>query len=122
MVGVIAEQLAKAQHGRPRVLVMAQGKMARRSLAAIRETGVWTVVPQAGDWRLDINPKLADEAVRLGQKPLRQLFYNAYAVLQAAQEAQVCAIFLDGPCAFLASDNPFPCTGGRSGHRGVRCL
>ena len=107
MVGVIAEQLAKAQHGRPRVLVMAQGKMARRSLAAIRETGVWTVVPQAGDWRLDINPKLADEAVRLGQKPLRQLFYNAYAVLQAAQEAQVCAIFLDGPCAFLASDNRF---------------
>ncbi|MBB3171053.1 acetyl-CoA carboxylase carboxyltransferase subunit alpha [Parvibacter caecicola] len=107
MVGVIAEQLAKAQHGRPRVLVMAQGKMARRSLAAIRETGVWTVVPQAGDWRLDINPKLADEAARLGQKPLRQLFYNAYAVLQAAQEAQVCAVFLDGPCAFLASDNRF---------------
>lgn len=107
MVGAIAEELVKAQHGQPRVLVMVQGKMARRSLAAIRETGMWTVVPQAGDWRLDINPKLADQAVRLGQKPLRPLFYNAYAVLQAAQEAQVCAIFLDGVCATLAADNRF---------------
>ncbi len=114
-IGTIAEQLGRARHGQPRVLAMVQGKTARRCVASLRETGMWTVLPQAGDWRLDINPKAADEAVRLGNKPLKQLFYNSYAALRAASEAGADAIFLDGPCAVLASDNRFLVRAAESG-------
>lgn len=103
----IATGLKQHGSGALRALLMAQSKTARKSAGALREVGFTVVLPQAGDWRLDVNPKLGDETVALGQKPTKDLLYNAFAVLSAAQEAQVNAIFLDGLSESLAHDNRF---------------
>lgn len=104
---LIATGLKQHSAGTLRALLMAQSKTARKSASMLREAGFIVVLPQAGDWRLDVNPKIGDETVTLGQKPTKALLYNAFAVLQAAQDAQVNAIFLDGVSESLAQDNRF---------------
>ncbi len=116
-VSRISSELLAAAHEPGRALLMVQGKLARRAFQAIADAGIITIAPQAGDWRLDVNPKWANEAVPLGKKPARALFSNAFAVLEAAKEAQANAIFLDGPSAVLASDNRFLVQAFRAGMR-----
>lgn len=103
----IVTGLKQRVSGAPRALLMAQSKTARKSAGALRDVGFVVVLPQAGDWRLDVNPKLGDETVSLGLKPTKNLLFNAFAVLSAAQEAKVNAIFLDGLSESLAQDNRF---------------
>lgn len=114
---LIAAGLKSLVHGAPRALLMAQSKTAKRDVAALREVGFRVVLPQAGDWRLDVNPKVADETVPLGEKPTKALLHNAYAVLKAADDAQVNTIFLDGISEALASDNRFLVRAANAGMR-----
>lgn len=91
----------------PRALIMTQTKAARHVYRTVGNAGIATVAPLTGDWRLDMNPKMASDSVKLGEKPNRALFGNAFAILQAAQDADVQAIFLGGASLPLADDNRF---------------
>ena len=91
----------------PRALVLVQGKAARQVFLSIAETGIITIMPLTGDWRLDANPKMAMETVALGRMPNRALFTNAYAVLEAARECGAQAIFLGKVSQDLSNDNRF---------------
>lgn len=91
----------------PSALVMVQGKTARQAYSVLADAGIATVMPLMGDWRLDSNPKFAFTTVKMGPRPTKRLYVNAYAVLQAAREAQVQSIFLAGDSLALAQDNRF---------------
>ncbi len=91
----------------PRALVLVQGKAARQVYLSIAESGIVTVMPLTGDWRLDANPKIARETVKLGQVPSRALFTNAHAVLETARECGAQAIFLGRISQDLSRDNRF---------------
>ena len=101
----------------PSALVMLQGKAARQAHSVLVDAGIAGIMPMTGDWRLDSNPKLAYDTVPLGSKPTAKLFANAHAVLQAAQNARVQAIFLGGSSLELADDNRFL---QRAGNLGMR--
>lgn len=106
----IAVDLADALPGTgslPRALVLVQGMAARQVFLSIAETGIVTVMPLTGDWRLDANPKIALETVKLGQTPARALFTNAHAVLEAARTCGAQAIFLGKISQDLSFDNRF---------------
>ncbi|MEI3377022.1 MAG: acetyl-CoA carboxylase carboxyltransferase subunit alpha [Coriobacteriales bacterium] len=91
----------------PSALVMVQGKPAKQAHNAINGAGIASVMPLTGDWRLDSNPRFAYTTVELGNKPTRKLFTNAYAVLKAADDAQVQCILLGTNSLALAEDNRF---------------
>lgn len=91
----------------PSALVMVQGKAAKQAHSAINSAGIASVMPLTGDWRLDSNPRFAYTTVELGSKPTRKLFTNAYAVLKAAEDAQVQCILLGTDSLVLADDNRF---------------
>lgn len=91
----------------PSALVMVQGKSSKQAHNAINEAGIASVMPLTGDWRLDSNPRFAYTTVELGTKPTRKLFTNAYAVLKAAEDAQVQCILLGTDSLALADDNRF---------------
>lgn len=91
----------------PKALVLSQGSAAKKVFMNVAGAGIAAVAPKTGDWRLDANPKLALYTVPLGDKPSRELFANAYAVLKAAGEGEVQAIFLDGVGIALSKDQRF---------------
>ena len=91
----------------PSALVMVQGKPAKQAHSAINGAGIASVMPLTGDWRLDSNPRFAYTTVELGNKPTRKLFTNAYAVLKAAEDAEVQCILLGTDSLALAEDNRF---------------
>lgn len=101
----------------PRALVLVQGKAARQVYLSIAESGMVTVMPLTGDWRLDANPKMARETVKLGQAPSRALFTNAHAVLEAARECGAQAIFLGKISQDLSRDNRFLARAAEAGLR-----
>lgn len=103
----ITTELIEAGHNAPSALVCVQGMSARSVFMGLAEAGISTVAPQTGDRRLDVNPKLALRTVPLGCKPSKSLYVNAYAILKAAEEAQVQAIFLGYVSLPLASDERF---------------
>jgi len=86
---------------------MVQGKPAKQAHSAINGAGIASVMPLTGDWRLDSNPRFAYTTVELGNKPTRKLFTNAYAVLKAAEDAEVQCILLGTDSLALAEDNRF---------------
>lgn len=106
-LGASDEAPALADEQAPRALVFAPKQAIKQVCAAIASEGIRTVMPLAGDWRLDGNPKAAHESVNLEGKPSRALFSNAHAVLEAAEEAGVQTIFLGGDALPLAADNRF---------------
>lgn len=91
----------------PSALVMVQGKPAKQAHSAINGAGIASAMPLTGDWRLDSNPRFAYTTVELGNKPTRKLFTNAYAVLKAAEDAEVQCILLGTDSLALAEDNRF---------------
>lgn len=103
----ITTELIEAGHDAPRALVCVQGMFAKGIFMGLAEAGLATVAPQTGDRRIDVNPKLALRTVPLGTKPSKALFTNAHAILQAAMDAQVQAIFLGYVAAALAKDDRF---------------
>lgn len=91
----------------PKALVVSHSKYTKKTYEAIAEAGIATIAPMMGDARLDVNPKLAYGKVPFGKTPSKALFTNAYAVLEAAKEADVHCIFLGMDCDILARDNRF---------------
>ncbi len=103
----ITTELIEAGHDAPSALVCVQGMFAKTVFMGLAEAGLATVAPQTGDRRIDVNPKLALATVPLGTKPSKALFTNAYAILKAAEEAKVQAIFLGYVSLPLAKDERF---------------
>lgn len=113
----VSEKVQAEDDPAPRALVFAPKQAARSVFAALGDEGIHTVMPLVGDWRLDGNPKVADESVNLEGKPARTLFCNAYAVLKAAQEAGVQSIFLGSDALPLAVDDRFLVRAAQAGIR-----
>ena len=92
---------------KPRILVMARGKNARRLLQDCSEAGfeVWAATTQ--DRRFDTFLRAADGIVSLGDKYSDALFSNAYVVLQAAQDCHATTILLSDEALPLANVDGF---------------
>ena len=121
-VSRISQELFHKRGSQPRVLVMVHGLGARKIYSVLAGAGLATVAPQAGDWRLDINPKLASDTVTFGTKPKKSLFRSAYEVLDAAKRGDVQAIFLAADSQALACDNRFLLRAQQQGLRVFSCL
>lgn len=103
-----------------RALVMAQERAARGLFATLAQAGITAIVPQTGDRRLDVSPKMAPESVPLGSRPARALFSNAFAVLEAARACRAdVVLLLDDACA-LEADNRFLARAAAEGMRVFR--
>ncbi len=102
---------------KPRILVMARGKNARRLLQDCSEAGfeVWAATTQ--DRRFDAFLRAADGIVSLGERYSDALFSNGYAVLQAAQDCGATTILLADEATPLASVDGFLA---HAAHRGMR--
>ncbi len=107
----IAEELRAARHlsasEEPRALVVTRGRAARVPVNALKEAGIYTITPTIGDRRHDAAPKLAHETAQLGTCRNAELFENAYAILECAEECDAQAIFLCGDSSILADDARF---------------
>ena len=102
---------------KPRILVMARGKNARRMLQDCSEAGfeVWAATTQ--DRRFDTFLRAADGIVSLGERYSDALFSNAFAVLQAAEDCGASTILLADEALPLAEVDGFLA---HAAHRGIR--
>ena len=103
----IAADLHRTVGGEPRVLTVALARTTRRIVPVMRKAPLYVVTAMTGDRRFDASPKLANETVKLGDIHSRALLANAYAVLSAADESDVAAVFLCDDASALAEDERF---------------
>ncbi len=102
---------------RPRVLLMARGKPARRLIQEAHEAGFSVWAPLTQERRFDVNLREADGTVVLGERYSDALFCNAYAVLRAAEECGAQTILLAKEALPLAQVDIFLA---RASARGLR--
>lgn len=111
------EEGEKEDDARPRVLVMARGKLARQLIIEARGAGFSAWAPLTSEKRFDLNLREADGTVMLGDRYSDALFCNGYAVLEAARECGATTILLAGEALPLADVDVFLA---RAERRGVR--
>ncbi len=113
----VPDDTEEAADLRPRVLVMARGKLARDLIVDAKESGFSVWAPLTKEKRFDLNLRDADGTVNLGERYSDDLFCNGYAVLEAARECGATTILLAGEALPLADVDIFLA---RAEKRGVR--
>ena len=111
------EEDEREESVRPRVLVMARGKLARQLIAEAKDAGFSAWAPLTSERRFDLNLREADGTVVLGERYSDALFCNGYAVLEAARGCGATTILLAGEALPLAEVDVFLA---RADRRGVR--
>ena len=113
----VPEEAEDSGEMRPRVLVMARGKIAKQLIQEAKDAGFSAWAPLTQERRFDLNLREADGTVVIGERYSDALFCNGYAVLEAALECGATTILLAGESLPLADVDIFLA---RASRRGVR--
>ncbi len=95
-----------AQDG-PVALVVARGRMAKKTILACQDVGFSVCAAYTQDCRGEAHLKLADSKVSLGEAYTDALFSNSYAVLEAAHACKASVILLGEEAEPLSTVDTF---------------
>ncbi len=104
---LMAEGVAEGAPTAPVALVVARGRMAKKTILAAQDNGLLTCAVYTDDKRNEGYLKLADMRVSFGEKANDALFSNSYAVLEAAHACSASVILLCEDAIALARVDTF---------------
>ena len=93
--------------GNPVALVVARGRMAKKTILAAQDAGLLACAVYTDDKPADSHLKLADRKVSLGERFSEALFSNSYAILEAAHESNAQVVLLCEESIALAKVDTF---------------